>query len=148
MKKTCIILIGLLWLITATTYARTIEEAAQIASQFIGQKHSSPTLRLQRAAAAKAMDRPVDLVFTQYQVDNTTPAVYVFNGSDNGFVLISAEDHTRAVLGYSDNGVFNTQDIPENMRFWLQMYADELSKVSSTGKQLKKAIRREATQEE
>ena len=148
MKKTCIILIGLLWLITATTYARTIEEAAQIASQFIGQKHSSPTLRLQRAAAARTMDKPVELAFTQYQVDNTTPAVYVFNGSDNGFVLISAEDHTRAVLGYSDNGVFNTQDIPENMRFWLQMYADELSKVSSTGKQLKKAIRREATQEE
>ena len=148
MKKTCIILIGLLWLITATTYARTIEEAAQIASQFIGQKHSSPTLRLQRAAAARTMDKPVELAFTQYQVDNTTPAVYVFNGSDNGFVLISAEDHTRAVLGYSDNGVFNTQDIPENMRFWLQMYADELSKVSSTGKQLKKAIRRKATQEE
>jgi hypothetical protein len=148
MKKTCIILIGLLWLITATTYARTIEEAAQIASQFIGQKHSSPTLRLQRAAAARTMDKPVELAFTQYQVDNTTPAVYVFNGSDNGFVLISAEDHTRAVLGYSENGVFNTQDIPENMRFWLQMYADELSKVSSTGKQLKKAIRREATQEE
>jgi hypothetical protein len=52
--------------------------------------------------------------------------VYVFNGED-GFVLVSAEDDARAILGYSDHGRFDATDMPENMQFWLQMYADELA---------------------
>ena len=109
--------------------ARTPEEAARIASQFIGQAHvGSPTLRIQRAAAATNIAAPVDLVYTQYQIDETTPAVYVFNSQDReGFVLVAAEDNARTILGYSDTGYFDQEDIPENMQFWLQMYADELA---------------------
>lgn len=127
MKKVITLIIGLVCMSTIVL-ARTPQEAAQIASQFISQSHVAPVQRMQRAAAAQNMAKPVELVYTQYQVDATTPAVFVFNNQEaEGFVLVSAEDEARAILGYSDKGSFNQEDIPENMRFWLQMYADELA---------------------
>ena len=125
MKKIITLIIGLLCT-SIITWARTPQEAAQIASQFITQANATPTLRLQKAAVATSVTVPVELAFTQYQIDNTTPAVFVFNSTDEGFVLVSAEDNARAVLGYSDEGTFDANNIPENMQFWLQMYADEM----------------------
>ena len=126
MKKIYMLIISALCVLSTTLEARTPQEAAQIASQFITQSNATPTLRLQRAAAATTVTVPVKLAFTQYQVDNTTPAVFVFNSTSEGFVLVAAEDDARAVLGYSDEGTFDANNIPENMQFWLQMYADEM----------------------
>ena len=125
MKKIITLTIGLLCT-SIILLARTPQEAALIASQFITQSNATPTLRLQKAAAATNVTAPVELAFTQYQIDQTTPAVFVFNSTKEGFVLVSAEDNARAVLGYSDEGTFDANNIPENMQFWLQMYADEL----------------------
>ena len=125
MKKIITLTIGLLCA-SIILLARTPQEAALIASQFISQSNATPTLRLQKAAAATNVTAPVELAFTQYQIDQTTPAVFVFNSTDQGFVLVAAEDNARAVLGYSDEGTFDANNIPENMQFWLQMYADEM----------------------
>ena len=87
--------------------------------------------RVKRAAAATTTTQPVEWVYTQYQINETTPAVYVFNAvGEQGFVLVSAEDNARAVLGYSDEGHIDAQSIPANMRAWLQMYADELARAA------------------
>lgn len=52
---------------------------------------------------------------------------YVFNaGQDRGFVIISGDDRTEQVLGYCDNGTFDVANMPENMRSFLQGYADEI----------------------
>lgn len=52
---------------------------------------------------------------------------YVFNvGQQNGFVIVSGDDRAPEILGYSDSGTFDTQDIPENMRAWLQGYAEQI----------------------
>ena len=126
MNRIYTLIISALCVLCTTLEARTPQEAAQIASQFITQANATPTVRLQKAAAATSVTVPVELAFTQYQIDNTTPAVFVFNSTDEGFVLVSAEDDARAVLGYSDEGTFDANNIPENMQFWLKMYADEM----------------------
>ena len=109
--------------------ARTPEQAAIIASEFITQSQANPVQRVKRAAAATTLSQPVEWVYTQYQISQTTPAVYVFNAANNkGFVLVSAEDNARAVLGYSDEGSLDAEHMPANMRAWLQMYADELAR--------------------
>ena len=151
MNKIYTILVGILCLLSISTQARTVQEASAIASAFIEMHNDvAPAKRLQKAAAATAVTTPVEWVFTQYQADNTTPAVFVFNSTDEGFVLVSAEDNARAVLGYSDNGIFDANNIPANMQFWLQMYADELRREGAVsdrgekGDKAKKAIRREA----
>jgi len=50
---------------------------------------------------------------------------YVFNaGSDRGFVIVSGDDRTEEILGYSDSGSFDISKAPDNMKAWLQGYAD------------------------
>ena len=119
-----------LWLIGGllccmSIWARTPEQAACVASEFLSSKNTPAVRRMQQAEKAATVTAPVEIAYTQMQVDNE-PAVYVFNGED-GFVLVSAEDDARAVLGYSDHGRFDATDMPKNMQFWLQMYADELA---------------------
>lgn len=117
-------------LFIGTTFARTPQEAAQIASEFIYQRYhaTSSVQRIQSATKASRSTVPVNLAYTHTQQDGLTPAIYVFNGKEEeGFVLVSAEDNARAVLGYADQGSFDPQDIPSNMQVWLQMYAEELA---------------------
>ena len=54
-------------------------------------------------------------------------AFYVFNaGSDGGYIIVSADDRTEPILGYVEQGTFDPDNIPENMRSWLQSYADQI----------------------
>ena len=121
----------LLVMVSVGLMARTPEQAAAIASEFISHSQTNPVQRVKRAATATTTTQPVEWVYTQYQINETTPAVYVFNAvGEQGFVLVSAEDNARAVLGYSDEGHIDAQNIPANMRAWLQMYADELARAA------------------
>ena len=52
---------------------------------------------------------------------------YVFNaGDDGGYVIVSGDDRTEPILGYVEQGSFDPENIPENMRSWLQLYADQI----------------------
>ena len=52
---------------------------------------------------------------------------YVFNSEgNNGFVIVSGDDRTAPVFGYSDTGSFDEKNIPENMRAWLEGYVEEI----------------------
>ena len=129
MQRLYTILITLVLFIGAT-FARTPQEAAQIASEFIHQRYyaTSSIQRMQSATRSSKITTPVELAYTHTQQDGFTPAIYVFNGKEEeGFVLVSAEDNARAVLGYADQGSFDSQNIPSNMQVWLQMYAEELA---------------------
>lgn len=52
---------------------------------------------------------------------------YVFNaGNDKGFVVVSGDDRTPEILGYTDSGTFIEDEMPDNMRSWFNHYADEI----------------------
>ncbi len=60
-------------------------------------------------------------------------ALHVFNiGNDNGFVIVSGDDRTEEILGYVDGGNFDYNNMPDNMRFWLQMYADQINSLGNS----------------
>ena len=55
---------------------------------------------------------------------------YVFNiGTDGGFVIVSGDDATCQVLGYSYKGHFDAVNLPDNMRAWLDGYAHDISRI-------------------
>ena len=61
------------------------------------------------------------------QTTEENPYYYVFNaGNNDGYVIVSGDDRTEPILGYVDHGTFDPENIPENMRSWLQLYADEI----------------------
>ena len=64
----------------------------------------------------------------QLTMTQQVSGLYVFNVTDNGgFVIVSNDDVATPILGYSDSGSFDPNNIPENMRAWLQGYADEIA---------------------
>ena len=123
----------MVWVLSSTMllFARTVAEAEAIANAFFAHSEMTPVQRIQRAQSIGIVSNPdlqVELAYTQYQIDAKTPAVYVFNRVDNvGFVIVSSKEEGRAVLGYADNGHLERENMPANMQFWLQMYANELS---------------------
>ena len=49
--------------------------------------------------------------------------MYVFT-TDHGFVLLAADSRVQPVLGYSLDGPFDVEDMPDDLRWWLQGYED------------------------
>ena len=72
-------------------------------------------------------------------------AYYVFNGQDKGFVIVSGDDRTLAVLGYSDIGHFDANNVPPAMQGWLDLYAEELALLDAGKVTVDAAPRKENT---
>ena len=61
-----------------------------------------------------------------------TPNYYVFNvGQDEGFVIVSGSDKTQTILGYSDTGRIDLQQMPEGLRRWFGQLPEAVSYVES-----------------
>lgn len=52
--------------------------------------------------------------------------VYAVNLETGGFVLVPNSEKTTDILGYSDEGGFDMGELPDNVRAWLQGYADQV----------------------
>ena len=58
---------------------------------------------------------------------NEMPLFYVFNaGGENGFVIVSGDDNTIPVLGYSTKGSFDNSNLPHNLQKWLNNYKNQI----------------------
>lgn len=61
-------------------------------------------------------------------------AYHVFNVDENGgFVIVSGSDLTPDIIGYADEGSFDAQNIPDNMKAWLAGYAEQIASAESQG---------------
>ncbi len=75
---------------------------------------------------APAMTAESKLVYSA-EVDNQ-PMAYVFaNTASQGFMIVSADDVASPVLGYSDNSVIDPDNMPSNLKAWLDGYAREIA---------------------
>ncbi len=119
----------------------TPEQALEQAQSFISKREADGT-RPRRAPGTAA---------SRLTMTGQISGLYVFNvAADGGFVIVSNDDSTRPILGYSDSGNIDINNIPQNMRAWLQGYADEIAwaqkhPTQQTSQQLKKAPRRIGT---
>ena len=122
---------GMLLFVSMGMFAtpRSASEAEALAGEFL-QRH--PALSSPSGASRVASADALTLAHTHLQSDATTPAVYVFSRANEGFVLVSADDKSRSILGYADEGVFRTDDLPANVRFWLDMYSHEIERASKS----------------
>ena len=58
-------------------------------------------------------------------------AVYVFDNYGSGFLVVSADDVAVPLLGYSDSGVFDPSNVPPQLKWWLDTYANEIQYAST-----------------
>lgn len=115
MRKKLLLLMGLVMSVAAMAAPVTLQQAQQRAQQFMARRGSAHNMRLAKQ----------QLRLEQAQQDNAY--YYVFNvGEQQGFVIVSGDDRTPDILGYTDSGSFSEQDMPDNMRAWLQGYEDQM----------------------
>jgi len=111
-KRTYLIICSCLFLIQAA-FAKpvSIKQAMQAAKNFLAEKKHFPSNTLKLAHQENLTTESNDIHQTRYYV-------FTQEGSE-GFVIIAGDDQSELVLGYSDEGVFSIDDMPENMRYWL-----------------------------
>lgn len=54
------------------------------------------------------------------------PNLYIFNGEE-GFVILSADNCVKPVLGYSLTNHFVAENMPDNLKWWLQGYDESIA---------------------
>lgn len=59
--------------------------------------------------------------------DQHIPAVYVFNMTEGGFVIVAGNDCVQPILGYSNKSALNLSHLPDGLSSYLKMRADETS---------------------
>ncbi len=62
---------------------------------------------------------------TTYRTESDDAAFHIFN-TPNGFVIVSADDCATPILGYSDEGQFDTENIPIQLQDILQGYVEQI----------------------
>ncbi|MBO4801257.1 MAG: C10 family peptidase [Bacteroidaceae bacterium] len=119
MRKFLVIFLGLI--LPAASWAEQVTEqqALQKAEQFLqGKKIQGKNIRLRRAPQRTA----------------TAASLYIFNVEDNGgFVIVSGDDCTDDILGYTEQGAFDENTLPHSFRAWLDQMTAEIQALQRSG---------------
>ena len=92
--------------------------------------------KAQQFVAEKMDNRTAEKIRLAYTSRNESAAddalFYVYNiGNDDGFVIIAGDDRTVPVLGYTDRGSFSMDNMPDNLKIWLEYYNEAIAQVVS-----------------
>ena len=89
-------------------------------------------------------DQQAPAVAPQMALAGRVSELYVFNvaSGNGGYVIVSNDDCAVPVLGYSESGALDVNNIPENMRAWLEGYAEEIAWAKAHPSQMAPAMHR------
>ncbi len=96
-------------------------------------RYLSPEEALGRlATGSDAMRAPASVTKSPKLVYSAKSAnlerVYVFgNAANRGYMVVSADDVAPALLAYSDSETLDIDNMPDNMRYWLDEYARQIA---------------------
>lgn len=120
MRKYYLLLITVFISVIGFAQKRNESDALEIASSYFNGKHKSI---LGRDAIKRVyISDGTNINKSPMSGISDSPAFYVFNNSDNAFVIVSGDERMPEILGYSDNGAFVADNLPENVRNWFDYY--------------------------
>ena len=101
--------------------------AQQVAENFINAPEVDANGVLRAPKKRKQMARALRQITNDQQF-------YVFNGENGeGFVIVAADDVARPILGYSQIGSIDADNMPDNLRWWLSEYDREIRWAQENG---------------
>ena len=117
MKRTYLLFTCVLAALMMTAAQFSQEQAKQTAKQFVEQKvdkiASISDIKVLPIGQARSFAANNDCEVMAYAVNL---------GNNDGFVLVVGNDESNDILGYCDHGTFDEQQMPTNMRSWLESY--------------------------
>ncbi|MDE5790678.1 MAG: C10 family peptidase [Muribaculaceae bacterium] len=69
-------------------------------------------------------------VHTFYGESKDVPAYVFENTSGGGFVIMAGDDIAYPILGYSEAGCFDVNNIPPQLKYWISTYLNEIEYAS------------------
>ncbi len=141
MKHFTLFLTFLFLVLTASAQQISREQALQKAERFLNRSNAAKAKGLtnKRVTIETISQRNILGDVTNSPVaDGMVPCqqLYFFNiGNDNGFVIVSGDERTPDILGYSFEGSISSS-IPENMRWFLTCMAKEIESLQQSDKTL------------
>ena len=118
MRKFTLIALFMLVGLGITAKDITPQQAQRIAQNFLQKSGGA------KRTLSKGKSISLKLAY-EGNATNGEKCLYVFNASgNNGFVVVSADDMADEILGYSGQGNFDSNQMPENMKNWLDSYID------------------------
>ena len=113
MKRIMMTLLCMAAVVLCMAQKVTADEARQKAIEFMTERGRQPI----------GMSRKM----MRHEKEQATAPYYVFNtDGQQGYVIISGDERTEAVLGYADEGAFDEDNIPDNMKAWLNVYTKQI----------------------
>lgn len=85
---------------------------------FVSMRANPVDVAFAKALGQKFTGAELTLVQTAF-TDRNESCFYIFNVGDSGFVIISADDFYRPIIGYSDNGAFDVNNVPPALQDYL-----------------------------
>ena len=82
-------------------------------------------LQTAQSIAVKFMGASDAQLVSTYQTDKSAAALYVFNTED-GFVIVSADDCETPIIGYSHEGRFDPNEVPVQLEAYLQDFVERI----------------------
>lgn len=134
MKKYFVLLLTLLLSSVSLADKVTEQEALQKAQKFFKDK---------RIISRKSLTRGLN---AEQQPNASPEDYYIFNVEDEGgFVIISGDDRTPEVLGYADSGIIDMDNLPPNLKGWLEGYSKQIKALKNADIVGNKAFSRSVT---
>lgn len=119
MKRLLFVIIVCLTSVQLYSQHITEQESLDRALQYLSDKKISAV-----SGRSAAQSRNVSRTITSAKLDADN--VYAFNIDGGGFIIASGDSRTLPVLGYSDSGIIDWDNMPDNMRAWLKGYDEAI----------------------
>ena len=125
----CIIAINLTWAERVSE-----EEAALVANNFMNVVQ--PAAGVHRAPAKRMV--------LKANSESSEPQYYIYeNANGEGWVMVAANDVVRPILAYSHTGSFRTDNMPANIKSWLNGYKKQIAYSAQHATQADAKVQRE-----
>ena len=82
---------------------------------------------------SKAKRTPERAKFLPKNIADTAPYYIISRGFDKGFVIVSGDDCLPEILGYTDSGNFDEENMPPALREWLNYRAEIIERAQAEG---------------
>ncbi|MCD7973177.1 MAG: thiol protease/hemagglutinin PrtT [Candidatus Azobacteroides sp.] len=116
--------------LSAWTKPVDVEKAKTVATNFLTSK----------SLLRNAEQKELTLAFmatnkTLLKSTNSTVSYYIFNVErDNGYVIVSGDDAAKPILGYSNTGKYDENNVPPAFNYWMGCLQEEIEEAINNQK--------------
>ena len=143
MKKRHLFWLILAGLLCSCSNRSNVQEPGETAPELVRDDYFISEERAEEIAAALPIEGELHLLATDKSVPEMRsigererereyqPAYYLFAGEKSGYVIVAATERAYPLLGYSESGKIDPNNLPCGLRMMLDLYAEQINAARS-----------------